>query len=268
MPSILTIGDKNWRKYAAPPKIDGKKMSMGLIPRDFHKYPVGYLMCAKPFDLPLIDEDKWDAIIADQEANQSSLQHIRDKGCYGSPIPALDQNGQGYCWFYSGTAANMMVRAVNNQPYKRLSGHSGACIIKGYRDEGGWGPQGVEFQADIGVADVDHWPEKSMSRSNDTPAMRENMKLYRILEWMDCSDNAAERRKQVATALLLGLPVVADYNFWSHSVCLIRLMSKRKTRLLNSWTNEWSENGVGDLEDGKAFPDAAIVPRVIVAAAA
>ncbi len=164
--------------------------------------------------------------------------------------------------------------AMNASPFSpqgfgqhgELSAYHVACIIKGYADQGGWGSESLEFIADKGISSAEFWPMQSTARSNDKPEMWANAKLHVCTEWYECSKNAAERRLQVMTALLLGLPVIGDYNWWSHSVCPCRLMSPQKIRIWNSWGDSWSDKGMGDLENGKAWPDDAWVPRVMTAA--
>lgn len=260
----VIIGDHNWHHFVNDPLVDGDRKARGCTPRDYMRCPVGYLPCAKPFDLPLIPESEWQSRLDYQIANKAQLSNIRNRGLNGSPIPSRDQNGRGYCWFHSGTSANLLVRALNNQPYVDLSAYAGSCIIKNYRDEGGWGSEGVEWQAVHGNASSQFWPQKSTSRSNDTPAMRENAKLHRIEEWMDLEPR---NKSQLITCLLLNIPVVVDYNWWSHSVCAMDLVSLSpfRIRIWNSWGDSWSENGAGILEGSKAIPDGQIAPRVVSA---
>ena len=266
MANIITINDQNWQQHAAPPSGQG----MGLVPRNFAKYPQGYLMCAKPFDLPLLTDEQIEAGIVAQEQNKSSLQHIRDIAANGSRMPSYDQNGQGYCWAYSSTCAASLARIAAGLPYVRLSAHKVGCFVKGYRDQGGWNGESVAHIAEQGVPSELLWPAKSMSRSNDTPEMRANAALHKITEWMDLADGGADLKRQLATALLCNMPVAADYNWWSHSVCMVRLIawgpngSKMKTRLWNSWSDSWSDAGMGDLEGSRAIPNGAIAVRVVV----
>lgn len=271
MSNLITIGDHNWTAFAQnPPPGQG----MGLTPRDFAKYPQGYLMWAKPFDLPLMTDDEIEEGILKQEAEKSSLQHLRETAANGSRMPSYDQNGQGYCWAYSSTCAASLARVAAGLPYVRLSAHKVGCFVKGYRDQGGWNAQSVEHIATVGVPSEALWPAKSMSRSNDTPEMRANAELHKITEWMDLAEGGEILKRQLATALLHNLPVAADYNWWGHSVCMVRLLawgangSRMKTRLWNSWTDSWSENGMGDLEGSKAIPNGAIAVRQVRASAA
>jgi hypothetical protein len=265
-PNEVVINGRNYRQFLSP-EVEGEKKARGLIPRPYKTCPVGYLPCAKPFDLPLIPQSEWQDRLDQQVKNKSQLSDVRNRGMNGSPIPSRDQNGRGYCWFHSGTSANLIVRAANNQPYADLSAYAGACIIKNYRDEGGWGSEGIEWQAENGCPTSQFWPQQGTSRSYDTPEMRANAKLHRVSEWMDLEPN---NKAQLVTCLLLGIPVVVDFNWWSHSVCAIDLVSLSpfRIRIWNSWGDSWSENGTGVLEGSKASPDGQIAPRVITPAAA
>jgi hypothetical protein len=156
---------------------------------------------------------------------------------------------------------------MENQPYADLSAFAVACIIKHYKDEGGWGSQSLEWIAENGIPTSEFWPQKSMAKANDNPAMRANAKLHIITEWMDLEPR---NKEQLVTCLLSGIPVVSDFNWWGHSVCTIDLVSLKpfRTRIWNSWGDSWSEKGTGLLEGKKAIPDGQIAPRVILAAAA
>lgn len=266
MANILTINDSNWQTFAAPPPGQGSPTEgMGYVPRDFRKYPQGYLMHAKPFDMPLFSDEQIEAGIIAQEANKSSLQHLRDIAANGSRMPSYDQNGQGYCWAYSSTCAASLARVAAGLPYVRLSAHKVGCFVKGYRDQGGWNAQSVEHIATDGVPSEELWPAKSMSRANDTPAMRENAALHKITEWMDLAEGGPDLKRQLATALLCNCPTAVDFSWWSHSVCAVRLISWNpfKIRIWNSWTDSWSDAGMGDLEGSRAIPNGAIAVRVV-----
>jgi hypothetical protein len=242
---------------------DGLTRAKGLVPRDFSVKPHGSLTFAKPFDLPLIPESEWQPRLDAQMAAKAQLSDVRDRGMNGQPIPSRDQNGKGYCWAHSSTSAAMIARAVNGEPYADLSAYMVACIIKGYRDEGGEGSESLEFIANTGIPTSQFWPQQSMSRSNDNAAMRANAKLHRFTEWMDLDPR--QMKAQLVTCLLLGIPVVSDFNWWSHSVCSINLMSLNpfRTKIWNSWGDSWSENGTGELEGSKAIPDNALAARVM-----
>lgn len=255
----IIIGDHNFQDHLVPPP----NCSKGLIPRDFSKHPVGYSMHAKPFDLPLIPESEWQSRLDTQIAAKAQLTDIRNiSGPNGGPIPSRDQNGKGYCWAHSSVSAMLLRRAADGEPYADLSAYAVACIIKGYQDEGGWGSESLEWIATNGVPTSKTWPQQSMSRSNDNAAMSADAVKHKFTDWRDLDPN--NMKAQLVTCLLLGFPVVSDFNWWSHSVCSIRLVSINPfiTEIWNSWGDSWSSNGVGQLTGSKAIPDGALVAMV------
>jgi hypothetical protein len=227
-------------------------------------------MFAPPSELKLIPRSEWDARIDDQEKYKSSLWHMRQIGADGSPMPTLDQNGQGYCWAYSVTRTVMYDRLKAGLPYRRLSAHAVGCKVKNFRDQGGWCGLSAQFIRENGVPTIDHWKEKSMARSNDTAKTWENAALHKVTEdWVDLTRDVYDQNltfDQVATCLLLNIPVAVDFNWWGHSVCAIRLVRVEAGSygigIDNSWTDSWEDNGYGILRGQKAIPDGAVATRV------
>jgi hypothetical protein len=262
---MVTISDANWLQQAQPPA----GHSMGLVPRDYQAHPVGYLgMMARPFDLPLIPRTQWQEWLSKQKAAHAQLSDIRARGMYGKQIPSRDQDGYGYCWAHSSVSASLLVRAAQNLPYGDLSAFAVACIIKNYKNQGGWGSESLEFMAEYGCPTSDTWPQQSTSRSNDTPEMRAEAAHFKIAQWMDLRPRDID---QFVTCLLLNIPVVSDFNWWGHSVCSMDLIDvdpnnlpgSLRTLIWNSWGDSWSQDGAGILEGNKAIPDGQIAPRVV-----
>ena len=252
MVAFVVTSGANWR-----PPIG---MRRGLIPRDYTSHPVGYN--AKPFDLALIPESEWADRLAEQIRDKAQLHDVRNAGLNGHPIPSGDQNGQGYCWAYSTGSALMLTRAKQGEPYVELSPHAVAWVIKGGRDQGGWGAESLEFVAANGMPSSASWPLRSMDgKKYNTAAMRADAAKQRISEWMDIPPRS---KPHLVTCLLLGIPVVSDFNWWGHSVCSMSLLSLNpfRTTIWNSWGDRWGDNGAGILEGSKAIPDGMICPRV------
>lgn len=302
-PGELLIHDGN-AHLVMNPVVNGDQKAHGLVPRDYAKHPVGSYPWATAVDFPLIDPGEYATRLADMVAQKSQLSDIRLTGNAGQSIPSRDQNGKGYCWAHSGVSAHLCIRALANDPYVDLSAYAVACIIKNYRDEGGWGAQGVDWEVQNGCPSSQFWPQQSMSSGNDTPAMRANAKLHLITaQWADLSQGQYDRNltwAQVCTLVLCRNPVVTDYNWWSHSVCGIDLVNgttaaARQTtrdpisgklvdfptfervwainhpvtqgfglRIWNSWGDSWSDRGMGVLTGNKAIPDGAVAPRIVL----
>jgi hypothetical protein len=225
---------------------------------------------APPSEMKLIPRSEWDARIAEQDATESSLEHIRLRGGpNGGMIPSLDQNGQGFCWMYSVTMSVMMERAAAGQPCVRLSAHAGACKVKSFRDEGGWCGLGAKWVRENGQPPVSLWAEKSMSREYDTAETWKEAAKYKITEdWVDLGKQVYDQNltaDQIATCLLLNIPVAIDYDEWGHSICAIRWVKieggSYGPKILNSWTDQWGDRGMSVIQRGWTV-DGAVATRV------
>lgn len=224
-----------------------------------------------PSELKIIPRSEWSARIKEKNERKASLYHLRQIAANGQQMPTLDQNGQGYCWAYSTTRCVMYQRALMNQPYVRLSAHAVGCKVKNFKDEGGWCGLSAKFIKENGVPSIAHWPEKSMSRSNDRYEVWENAKGNRITEdWIDVAKAVYDQNltvDQIATCLLLDIPVAADFDWWSHSVCLTELVEVESGsfgfRIDNSWTDNWEDMGTSILRGSKMVPMGAVAIRSI-----
>ena len=252
------------------PVVDGELKGRGYDPSSVDPI-VKSSFGAPPSEMKLIPRSEWDARIDEQEELGSSLEHFRKTMNNGQMHASLDQNGQGFCWYYSITATAMYARAVAHLPYVRFSPHAGACKVKNFRDEGGWCGLSAKHAREFGFVPEAFWPQKSMSRENDTPATWAEASKYKIVEdWVDLTKNVYDQNltfDQVATCLLLNIPCAVDFNWWSHSVCAIRLVRVEAgsygLKIHNSWTDNWGENGMGILRGSKSIPDGAVATRAI-----
>lgn len=241
----------------------------GYVEPDYSLFPDTRM--APPSQMKLIPQSEWDARIDEQERMQSSLEHLRPTMANGKWFESLDQNGQGYCWAHSITGAVIFSRAAAHQPYKRLSAFSVACKVKNFRDEGGWCGLSAKFAREVGIADCDTWPEKSMDRRLDNPATWSNAEQYKVVDdWVDLSTPVYDQNlafNQIATCLLLNEPVAVDFNWWSHSVLAIRLVRVEAgsygLKILNSWTDDWGTKGTSILRGQRAIPDGAVAIRSV-----
>jgi hypothetical protein len=223
-------------------------------------------MMAAPDAMKTYSASDYDALYDEQERAESSLEHLYLRKWQGE---CLDQNGDGYCWFYSTTGANMMRRLVMNLPFVRLNPHSGAAIIKNGRDEGGWCGLSLGFMREHGVAEEgtgpNQWPVHSRNVRLATPAMREAMKAYRVTDdWYDLGKPAyaqALKDAQRNTCLFNNCPVPTDRNWWGHSTCDIRHVRIEAGSwgylTLNSWKG-WGRRGLAVIRGTKARADGAV----------
>lgn len=250
-----------------------KTMARGYVERDYKLYPEE--MFAPPSELQIYPRSEWSARIKEKNELKSNISDVRNRADNGQRMKSLDQNGQGFCWAYSVTATVMLVRAINNVPFARLSAHAVGCKVKNFRDEGGWCGLSAKFIREHGVPSVEFWKEKSMSRTNDTPETWANAAQHTITEdWVDLTRQVYDQNltfDQLATCLLAGIPCAVDFNWWGHSVCAMDLVEVEPgsfgIRILNSWTDGWGEYGTSVLRGSKAVPNGALATRVVGAAA-
>lgn len=204
---------------------------------------------------------------------KATLWHLRQTAADGQQMPTLDQNGQGYCWAYSVTRGVMYMRALQNQPYRRLSAHAVGCMVKNYRDEGAWCGLSYKFIAERGVPSVEFWKEKSMSRANDTPATWENAAANKIAEgYFDPGVAVYDQnltRRQRMTLLCLCIPYAADRNRWGHSTLdhtPVIVDGEVWPMGDNSWTDGWGNIGTYTFQgNSMEHVDGAVAVRAVPA---
>lgn len=261
----MFIIDDSTKSHIHSPRTKAK----GYVERDYNQYPEE--MFAPPEEIPLIPRSDWQAIIEEQEEQESSLEHIWRRTYKNEVRRAhLDQNGQGYCWAYSTAHTIMFARIRDNQEPKRLSAHAVACKIKGFKDEGGWCGLSAEYARKNGYPTVETWKEKSISRQYDNPATWKEAEKYKVTEdYVDLTRPVWGQNltyDQVITCLLMNIPCALDFNWWAHSVCGVRavwLDGQAWPKIMNSWAG-WGEDGFGVLQGNRAVPNGAVATRAVI----
>lgn len=257
-PTLATDRDTIWSRGA----------TFGAKPRNYTEDPV--TMHADPTGLPVIDPTDWDAYYDEQEAQQSSLEHLFLRG--GQPaFVNLDQNGDGHCWAYSTGHAMMLAALRDNRPVARLNPHFVASYLK--RFDGGWCGASAKVFQDVGCCvegtGADQWPLHSNNSSAITAERLAAAALHKTVEnWYDLARAVWDQEltnRQIATCSFMNVPTPEDYNWWGHSVCGLRHVRVERGSwgrlILNSWLG-WGRYGLAVLRGSQSIADGAVAIRV------
>lgn len=257
----IVIDDTNFQRYTAvvPPG-----MSKGREARDWQKMPFGsppFKASASPMPAK-IPRGEWAAKSAALEQSGQLWSQRRKR----AGLKSLDQNGTNYCWCNAVVSALRLLRLFQNEPVIDLSPASVAAPIKGYRNQGGWGGEALDYIIKNGIAPQSDWPANAISKQYDNATSQASRQKYKVTEWWELQSGDFD---MLYTLLLLGVPVAIGLDWWSHEVCAVDPLwvdGKPAVRIWNSWNDSWSESGMGTLTEQKATPDDAVAPAVATAA--
>ena len=251
------IDVNNAPTFEQPVMIDGNKVTYGRVQRDLVKYPFGATPFLKRFPFPKIPRSEWPARI--QEINDR--KQLLSERLLNLKIPSLNQQQTNFCWGNGPTGSLEDLRVRNRLPHIRLSPASVCAPVRGYRNQGGWGGEWIEYASKNGVCSADVWPVNAIDRSLDNAKSQANRKLFIITEWYELTPRDFD---EVMTALLLGFSVAVGYNWWGHEVRLVDPMYFGGTdfgaRFRNSWGDSFGHEGFDVLHERKATPDDAVIP--------
>jgi len=219
-----------------------------------------YSGVAEPFPSELlIPESEWWDWIEEKEARKQQLSDLIRL----ANLPHKDQGQTNFCWINSPVHCLEIVRLAQNQPTVILSPASAGAPIKNFRNQGGWGREGLEWMIEHGVCPVENWPANAIDRRYWTEENRAIALNYRPVEWWVLKPRSI---KELVSCLLRNIPVALGYNWWGHEVTgcdAIWVNGRIAIRIRNSWKN-WGDFGFGILEGSKMLPDDAVAPRTAI----
>ncbi len=227
------------------------EQATGYVPRDYASHPVG----SGPHEFEW-DESKF-PLMTLKEACEKSADDIA-KGLdplsvamNRNAMPTY-QNGHPLCWAHALTMADKINRAKNGQPIDRTSATALGLMTTGGRVRGGNCFEAMPTANTIGIPSVDQWAENDTSMRNDTPAMRADAKLRRIVEWWVLPAGSDQHKW---TALANRFALWCGYSNIGHAICGARLdpNPNQPTSLdINSWSKSaanatrWEESWLGN----------------------
>lgn len=217
LPNTPVITDDNWKEYARPVDETGTS-STGYMhkPEDFEA------ACASAFPSELlIPESDWPAMYEEMVAKKRLLSYIAADAVRTRRARWLNQHPTNYCWCYAVVHAMMVLKLWQNDPWQQLVPESVACLVKNFRNIGGWGSQALDYIVEHGVANEDHWPRPSAMDAIKNgrayvESSRANAATNKVTAWWRIT-NFQEKM----SCLLRMIPVPSGYLRIGHEMCSI-----------------------------------------------
>lgn len=228
------------------------------------EYAYGDAATAFPDEL-LIPRGDWQGMIQEMEERKTRISDLVEL----AGLPCKDQNGTNFCWINAPVHCVEVMRVVQNQEMVILSPASAGGPIKGYRNVGGWGREGLVYLIENGCCPVDLWPANAIDRRYNTPENRKAALDFRPVEWWELRPRNLD---QLMSCLLRRIPVAVGLNWWSHEVSYydpVWINGQPGARMRNSWGMNWpaaGARGYSTLQGSRLLPDDAVAPRSVLAA--
>lgn len=239
-----------------PPAPDG--FSKGLEPRpvEFGKLPYAAAWTGTPLTAAELKEQ-----IAYRKANRIGLIG-RSKA---AGVGIKNQNGTNYCWAFGTIRMLELTRLQMGEEHVPLSPASVACLIKNYKNNGGWGGECLAGIKKWGVAPESLWPEHAIDKRYDNEQSREARKAFNVTDFVDIPDDFYS----VMTLLVRDIPCSVAFDWWGHLVCAVEpdiVNNQLGYWIDNSWNTTWGTAGRGFITGSKADPSEAYAVLVPTAA--
>lgn len=178
-----------------------------------------------------------------------------------------DQDGLSYCHAFCSASGIEITRDIQGESYVELSPSFIGNLITGFSNSGAYIEDDLECAVEYGCSSVEFVPECNLSRdwyNKNREATMANAALHKVTGWtsLGYGSGLADR---TWTCLLQGWPVVIALNWWSHAILALSIDPDFEWWDLNSWGNDYGDDGIFTLALGRGTPDAAWVPTACVA---
>lgn len=175
-----------------------------------------------------------------------------------------NQNGIGYCWTWSGTAAVMDCRESEGKDAVPLAPVSMGWLVN-WKDRGNYLESFIRGAREVGIAPAEfvdgNINSHNRNPSSYQPGWETERKKYRLDEvWdTDCRRNSRTTILHCATILSLGKPLYIAYNWWGHALECVSLRWDERLPNNIGWRirNSHNEDDLIELTGSRGEPDEA-----------
>lgn len=193
----------------------------------------------------LVPRSDWQGWIEEMKERGTRLWDLVKQ----SGLRCKDQGKTNFCWANAPVWLLMLWRMVQGQPLVNLSPASVACLINGFKNQGGWGEDALRFMIEHGVVPTAQWPDNAIDKRYDTAPNREAAKLYRVDGWFILRPRNLDEH---VSCLLRRMPCAVGLNYWGHEVADIGvdwINGEIAVEYINSWGFDWPTPGA----NGRSF---------------
>jgi hypothetical protein len=227
--------------YRVDPILDGE-MGTGYEERDYSVNAMNAAPFASARSIPSFSQAELLERIAEKTAKKT---WIRDK-CDRVGSKVKNQSRSSYCWIHAPVRGMECHYVLTGGVAHTLSAFYAGAHIKGGRNQGGWGLQGLEFLTKHGTCVESMHKPMDFSVNRDAEAAK-NAAQHQVVGWEDIEPTDM---MAIFTRIVLDMPVTFGIPAWGHEVLGTFLVVENGLILPgidNSWGTSWGTNGRGVL---------------------
>lgn len=256
VPNPPVFTDEQWKQFTDPKKVvifNGQKRFLSVPPRDLKKMPYGSApgtVSIKDAGVTVIPRSQWPACIAALKSANGGLMAL----AYGK-VACSDQDGLGYCWVHSVKNSAEILSYEQGFPFYQLSAVSVGGPITGYRNEGGWPADALDYMVKNGAVGTKYWPENKLSSSYFKKAeVQADYPRHKVAGTIVDLGTTGKIFDECVSCVLMGAPVAVSYNWWGHAIQMVGVEYKNGVYygvFRNSWGSSYGDDGFFLMPEGR-----------------
>lgn len=212
---------------------DESQYGKGFIPRDFQSHPLGQIVGAPRFSMPLIPRSEWQRIIDLKNADESWIFDVLKR----RGVKRKQQSSFPWCHAAGAVGGAEAVIVMSGQPKVELSIASVAGPTVNWQKRGAWIFDDLAVLESKGAAETSVFPDLTTDSSLYTPAVQANAAKHRCR----AMDLDASIWDELMTCVLSNIVTVIGVPDWSHcTMGPVKANSVDEFLCANNWGDDWN----------------------------